>query len=58
MSDTNVRAFNMLKILSNVGSVALALNAVRNNEPGASDAFWHSASDLTTWTIESTKKTF
>lgn len=56
MSDTNVRAFNMLKILSNVGSVALALNAVRNNEPGASEAFWHSASDLTTWALETTRR--
>ena len=52
MSDTNVRAFNMLKILSNVGSVALALNAMRKNEPGAVDAVWHSTTDLTTLVVE------
>lgn len=52
MSDTNVRAFNMLKTLSHFGSTALALNAMRNSEPGASEAFLHSLTDLSIWAFE------
>lgn len=52
MNNTNVCAFNMVKILSNVGSIVLALNAIRNNEPGSNDALLHATTDLSTWAVE------
>jgi acid stress-induced BolA-like protein IbaG/YrbA len=55
---SNVRAFNMLKTVSHIGSTFLALNAVRNKEPGSSDAFLHAMTDLTTLAVEITRRRF
>lgn len=55
-SAPNVRAFNMLKTLSNFGSTALALNAMSKSEPGASDALLHATIDLANMAVERLRK--
>lgn len=51
-NNSNVRAFNMVKTVSHIGSAVLALNAVRNNEPGSTDALLHASTDLSIWAVE------